>query len=204
MLTPDFVVSRRRILFAAAALPAVSLLPGCAAPTRAPRNPDGPEPTPWQEEGPFYRLFSPCKPNLREPGMAGTALDLSGRVLDKRGQPLANALLDFWQCDDDGVYDNRGLRLRGHQFTDAEGRYRLETIVPGLYPGRTRHIHVKVQPAGMDLPPEPGMLHLTTQVYFPGEPGNQQDGIFDPSLVLAVEAAGTAKLARYDFVLDLS
>lgn len=200
----DLILSRRRILFAAAAaLPAAALLQGCAAPGRALRNPGGPEPTPEQTEGPFYRLFSSAKPSLREPDLKGTPLELTGRVLDKSGKPLANALLDFWQCDDVGVYDTRGFRLRGHQFTDAEGRYRLETIVPGLYPGRTRHIHVKLQPAGADLPKDPGMLNLTTQVYFPGEPGNNKDQIFDPALVVAMDSAGAGRLARFDFVLDL-
>ncbi len=75
--------------------------------------------------------------------------------------------------------------------------------MPGLYPGRTRHIHVKLQPAGADVPQAPGMLNLTTQVYFPGEPDNQKDEIFDPSLTLAIETAGAAKVARYDFVLDM-
>jgi protocatechuate 3,4-dioxygenase beta subunit len=198
---PSF--DRRRLLFAAAALPAASLLHACAAAGRALRNPGGPEPTPWQEEGPFYRLFSTARPSLREPGLAGTALELTGRVLDKKGKPLANALLDFWQCDDAGVYDTRGLRLRGHQFTDAEGRYRLETIAPGRYPGRTRHIHVKLQPIGADLPAAPSMLNLTTQVYFPGDEGNAKDDLFDPALVVAMDQAGAGQLARFDFVLDL-
>ena len=200
----DLVLSRRRILFAAAAaLPAATLLQSCAAPGRTRRNPDGPEPTPEQTEGPFYRLFSSQKPTLAEAGMQGTPLELTGRVLDKRGKPLANALLDFWQCDDAGIYDTRGFKLRGHQFTDAEGRYRLGTIVPGLYPGRTRHIHVKLQPTGADTPENPGMLNLTTQVYFPGEPGNAKDELFDAALLLAMDDAGAGKLARFDFVLDL-
>jgi len=203
-MQPELAISRRHMLLtAAAALPSAALLQSCATPTRARRNADGPEPTPEQTEGPFYRLFSSAKPALREAGMAGTPLELTGRVLDKRGKPLANALLDFWQCDDAGIYDLRGFKLRGHQFTDAEGRYRLDTIVPGLYPGRTRHIHVKLQPTGADTPEDPGMLNLTTQVYFPGEPGNAKDEIFDAALVLAIENAGAGKLARFDFVLDL-
>ncbi|MFY9344791.1 MAG: hypothetical protein WAT39_20025 [Planctomycetota bacterium] len=203
-MTTEPVLSRRRILWsAAAALPTAALLQACASPGRALRNPGGPEPTPDNDEGPFYRLFSSSRSTLREPGMAGTPLDLTGRVLDKRGKPLANALLDFWQCDDAGVYDVRAFRLRGHQFTDAEGRYRLETIVPGLYPGRTRHIHVKVQPNGADVPADPGALNLTTQVYFPGEPSNGKDEIFDPALVIAQDKAGAGMLGRFDFVLDL-
>jgi protocatechuate 3,4-dioxygenase beta subunit len=197
------MLDRRRILFAAAALPAATLLQSCTAPGRTRRNPGGPEPTPEQTEGPFYRLFSSAKPHLREAGMAGTSLELSGRVVDTRGKPLVNALLDFWQCDDGGVYDTRGFRLRGHQFTDAEGRYRLETIVPGLYPGRTRHIHVKLQPTGADVPETPGMLNLTTQVYFPGERGNADDTLFDPSLVIAMDRVGDGRIGRFDFVLDL-
>lgn len=200
----DLVLSRRRILFAtAAALPAATLLQGCATPPRSRRVGDGPEPTPEQIEGPFYRLFSTTKSTLREAGMGGTPLELSGRVLDRRGKPLANALLDFWQCDDGGVYDTRGFRLRGHQFTDGDGRYRLSTIVPGLYPGRTRHIHVKLQPTGADTPENPGMLNLTTQVYFPGEARNEKDELFDPALLVAVDRAGDGQVARFDFVLDL-
>lgn len=203
MQPTEFVPSRRRLLFAAAALPAAALLQGCAGGPARDRKPGDTLPTPEQTEGPFYRLFSAPRPNLRESGLVGTSLDLTGRVVDRRGRPLANALLDFWQCDDGGVYDVRGFRLRGHQFTDAEGRYRLETILPGLYPGRTRHIHVKVQPAGADVPEDPGMLNLTTQVYFPGEERNRSDVIFDPALVVAMESAGAGKVARYDFVLDL-
>jgi len=203
MATEHPALSRRSILLAAAALPASTLLQACRSPGRAPRTGDGPEPTHEQTEGPFYRLFSTQRPVLREAGMAGTPMDLSGRVTDTRGKPLANALLDFWQCDDAGVYDTRGYRLRGHQFTDAEGRYRLQTIVPGLYPGRTRHIHVKLQPAGDDVPQAPKMLNLTTQVYFPGEPGNGKDELFDDSLLMAIDRDHDGRIARFDFVLDI-
>ena len=104
-------------------------------------------------------------------------------------KPIRRALLDFWQCDGDGDYDNEGYRLRGHQFTDSRGRFRLETVRPGLYTGRTRHIHVKVQ--------RPRGQVLTTQLYFPGEPDNEGDGIFDEALLMDVSGARAA----YDFVL---
>jgi protocatechuate 3,4-dioxygenase beta subunit len=102
--------------------------------------------------------------------------------------------LDFWQADGRGDYDNAGYRLRGHQTTDGDGRYRLETIVPGVYPGRTRHIHVTVK--------APGRPGLTTQLYFPGEPENQRDGIFARDLVMKVRDTDGGKLAGFDFVLD--
>ena len=115
--------------------------------------------------------------SLLEPGISGTRLLLIGQVRALDCTALPAVLLDFWQADADGVYDNRGYRLRGHQFTDSEGRYRLETVVPGLYPGRTRHIHVKVQ--------APNGPVLTTQLYFPGEPHNRSDRIFSPDLLVS-------------------
>ena len=113
---------------------------------------------------------------LREAGMAGTPIALAGFVLTRSCRPVAGALVELWHADDAGEYDNVGFRLRGHQFTGADGRYLFETIVPGLYPGRTRHFHVKFQ--------APNQPVLTTQFYFPGEPDNERDGIFEPALLL--------------------
>ena len=72
----------------------------------------------------------------------------------------------------------------------SEGRWRLETIVPAVYPGRTRHIHVKVQPAGGRL--------LTTQLYFPHEPENARDGLFRDELVLRMSGR---EQGAFDFVV---
>ena len=104
------------------------------APT--PECSDGDDPTPRQGAGPFYTPDTPQRASLLEPGVNGTPLVLVGYALQTNCQPLANVLLDFWQSNDQGRYDNRGYTLRGHQFTDANGQYRLETILPGLYPGR--------------------------------------------------------------------
>jgi protocatechuate 3,4-dioxygenase beta subunit len=164
-----------------AAQPSLPATPACGA--------DGP-PTPPQTEGPYFKPRSPERASLLEPGLAGARLVVSGVVRSTGCRPVSHALLDFWQADAAGRYDNDGQRLRGHQFTDAEGRYRLETVLPGLYPGRTRHIHVKVQ--------APGQRVLTTQLYFPGEPMNARDGIFDRVLVVAMTDPATA---RFDFVL---
>jgi protocatechuate 3,4-dioxygenase beta subunit len=128
--------------------------------------------------------------------MTGAHLNFTGYVLSPRCRPLARVLLDFWQADAQGQYDNQGYRCRGHQFTDETGRYRLETIVPGLYPGRTRHIHVKVQ--------APNRPILTTQLYFPGEPRNARDRIFTSALVMAVQDTADGKAAQFNFVLDIN
>ncbi|HET7087588.1 MAG TPA: dioxygenase [Anaerolineae bacterium] len=160
--------------------------PACSADTGA---------TPAMTEGPYYTPNAPERTSLLEPGMTGTRIVISGYVLSTDCQPIPGALVDFWQADADGVYDNAGYRLRGRQYTDANGRYTLETVVPGLYPGRTRHIHVKVQ--------APGGPILTTQLFFPGEAQNDTDTIFDPGLLLSpVQETGNDLTATFDFVVE--
>jgi protocatechuate 3,4-dioxygenase beta subunit len=192
--------SRRTFLTALAtagvaglALPVIHQ-PGSAqtlAPTPACTDDD--EPTTELTEGPFYTPNSPRRTNLREEGMEGTPIVLTGLVLTTSCKPIANALVDLWHADNNGNYDNDGYRLRGHHFTDAGGRYRFETIIPGLYRGRTRHFHTKFQ--------APGGKILTTQFYFPGEPGNGRDGLFREELLLQLSNGG--KTGRIDVVLDV-
>lgn len=120
-------------------------------------------PTPSQTEGPYYTPNTPERNSLLEEGMAGERLILIGYVLDQNCGPIPGAWLDFWQAGSDGKYDNTGYTLRGHQFTDEQGRYYLETVMPGLYSSRPiRHIHVKVQPPNGQI--------LTSQLYFPDQP----------------------------------
>jgi protocatechuate 3,4-dioxygenase beta subunit len=154
---------------------------------------DGDEATLRQTEGPFFKPSSPERVELLETGMAGQPIELVGFVLSRACKPHAGALLDFWQADDKGRYDNSGSRLRGHQFADAEGRFRLRSIVPGVYPGRTRHIHVKVQPSGGRV--------LTTQLYFPGESQNRSDGLFRKELLVRTAKNAGWLAGRFDFVV---
>ncbi len=149
--------------------------------------------TPAETEGPYFKAGSPALTSLLAPGVTGTALSLSGDVLTQDCKPVANALLDFWQANAQGQYDNAGYTLRGHQYTDASGRYQLETIVPGLYPGRTLHIHVKVQ--------APNGPILTTQLYFPGIQQNDSDSIFDPKMVMTVQDTSSGLLGSFNFVI---
>lgn len=185
---------RRRFLGAALALPLVSI--GAAAGQTLPLTPacgEKPERTPSQTAGPFYTPDSPRRSSLVEPRSKAERLTLAGLVLSPQCKPVANALLDFWHCDEAGEYDNRGFRYRGHVFADAQGRYSLESIVPGEYPGRTRHIHVKVQ--------APGGRVLTTQLYFPDEPSNRTDFIYRRELTIQVVRKGGQRDARFDFVV---
>jgi protocatechuate 3,4-dioxygenase beta subunit len=158
-----------------------------------PSCPDGAEPTARQTEGPYFKPASPERASLLEPGMNGVRIIVTGVVRLSSCQPVPRALIDVWHADDRGDYDNAGYRLRGHQFTDDQGRYRLETIVPGVYPGRTRHFHLKVQ--------APKGPVLTTQLYFPGEAANASDPIFKRELVLRVRDGAEGKTATFDFVL---
>lgn len=140
-----------------------------------------------QTEGPYYKPDTPQRNSLFEEGMSGTRLLLVGYVLDQTCQPLPNAWLDFWQADANGEYDNAGYRLRGHQFTDAQGHYYLETILPGLYSSRPiEHIHVKVRPEGGQ--------EITSQLYFPQQP---VDG-----LTVTLEDRGDYMLGYFNFVVQ--
>lgn len=159
------------------------------SPTPSCTDDDGP--TPAQIEGPYFTPNSPERWQLREPGMVGSPILLTGRVVTQSCKPIASALVELWHADDSGTYDNEGYRLRGHQFTNAAGVYRFSTIVPGSYPGRTRHFHLKFQ--------APGKSVLTTQFYFPDEPGNERDRLFDPALLLTID--GSEPTGRFDVVL---
>ncbi|MFN8413046.1 MAG: hypothetical protein U0Z26_11715 [Anaerolineales bacterium] len=152
--------------------------------------------TPEVTEGPYFTANSPERASLLEDGMAGTKLIITGYVYDTNCQPIANAMLDFWQADANGVYDNSGYTLRGHQFTDENGRYELTTVVPGIYTGRTEHIHVKVQAPNGKL--------ITSQLFFPGVAENDADGIFIQSLLLSTQESSDGMQAQFNFVVPTS
>jgi protocatechuate 3,4-dioxygenase beta subunit len=156
---------------------------------------DGDEPTPRQSEGPFFKPSSPERSDLRERGAPGPNFELSGFVLTKRCRPLGGAVVDLWHADDKGEYDAAGFHYRGHVVTGADGKFSFRTIVPAVYTGRTRHYHVKVQ--------APASRLLTTQLYFPKEPANARDGLFNRQLLMRVADASDGLTGRFDFVLDI-
>jgi protocatechuate 3,4-dioxygenase beta subunit len=158
--------------------------------------------SPVQTEGPYYTPNSPQRRDIRDFGIDAETLVVRGRVLDTQCQPLAGAILDFWQTGHDGVYDQHGYRYRGYQYTDSFGRFELVTVPPQPYGARNRfggfrtaHIHVKVQAQGTPL--------LTTQLYLPdARENNEIDSLYDPSLAIEyVQGDGSARHAVFDFVL---
>jgi len=152
--------------------------------------------TPELTEGPYYKAGSPELANLLQSGMPGTKLVITGYVYDTNCKPVAKAWLDFWQADANGTYDNSGYTLRGHQYTDANGHFELTTVVPGLYPGRTEHIHFKVQ--------APNGKILTSQLFFPGVAQNDSDGIYNASLLLSIQKNSDSWQGQYNFVVPAS
>ena len=144
---------------------------------------------------PYFKPSSPERADLVEPNAKARLVEINGQVLTRLCRPVDRALVDLWHADEHGEYDNAGFRYRGHLFTDGEGRYRFRTILPALYPGRTRHYHIKVQ--------APERPVLTTQLYFPDEPANQRDGLFRRDLAMRIAEAPNSLAARFDFVLDM-
>jgi protocatechuate 3,4-dioxygenase beta subunit len=164
-----------------------------AAPT--PQCHENHEATIRQTEGPFFNPSSPERADLVEPDTTGRLVEINGLVMTCSCRPVERTLVDLWHADEHGEYDNAGFRYRGHLFTDAEGRYRFRTILPAIYPGRTRHYHVKVR--------APEQSVLTTQLYFPDEPANRRDDLFRRDLVMQIAETPGGLAARFDFVLNM-
>lgn len=205
LVIPAAALLAALVISACAALPpATPPAPGStveAAPTTAPAATEAPAAigcipgalTPAQTEGPYYRANPPETASLLQPGMSGTPILLTGYVLDEQCRPVPGARVDFWQADTAGRYDNSGYTLRGYQLTDGAGRYAMETVIPGEYPGRTPHVHVKVTP--------PGGPELTSQLYLPDAAGNATDRIFSPELIVEMEQGADRVTGRFNFVV---
>lgn len=189
-------MGRRAFLRAVFAAPAFAWTQGLgdfgAGPP--PCNPNE-KPTPAAPEGGDFKPGSPARSSLIEPGISGTKLVLSGYVSGVVCGLIKGARVDFWQADQRGVYDKTGFRLRGHQATDANGAYRLETIVPGPSGTHPPVIHVKVTP--------PGKAPFTTALFFADRAENKNDPAFRPELALKLTGPATAKTARFNIVLNL-
>jgi protocatechuate 3,4-dioxygenase beta subunit len=142
--------------------------------------------TPSQLEGPFYPDKLPLDTdndlliiNDTLTPAVGEITYLSGRILDSRGEPVRNALVEIWQVDGHGVYlhsrssnhANRDSHFQGFGrfLTGSTGEYLFRTVKPVPYPGRTPHIHFAVKLKAREK--------FTTQCYVKGEPRNESDGV---------------------------
>ncbi|MCG3163915.1 MAG: Protocatechuate 3,4-dioxygenase beta chain [Acidobacteria bacterium] len=181
--------------------------------------------TPRQTEGPFYPNKMPLDTdndllviNDSITPAVGAVTYLSGRILDIKGQPVRNAFVEIWQCDNNGAYlhtgtvnaDKRDGNFQGFGrfLTGSTGEYLFRTIKPVPYPGRTPHIHFAVKMKGREK--------FTTQCYIKGHPGNKNDGVLkairDPKAYEAVmvdfmpiKQSSIGELtARFDIVLGFT
>ena len=181
--------------------------------------------TPQQTEGPFYPDKLPLDTdndlliiNDDITPAVGEITHLGGRILDARGNPLRNALVEIWQVDNHGAYlhtrsGNRDARDNNFQgfgrfLTGSTGEYYFRTIKPVKYPGRTPHIHFAVKSQGHDK--------FTTQCYIKGEAANERDGVYrgirDPQQRAAVtidfapipQSKIGELAARFDIVLGFT
>jgi protocatechuate 3,4-dioxygenase, beta subunit len=181
--------------------------------------------TPHQTEGPFFPDRLPLDKDNdlvlisgRTTPAGGEVTHLTGRILDVKGNPVKDAVIEIWQVDAHGAYIHSGSMNRwrmdrnfqgyGRFETDAKGEYRFRTIKPIAYPGRPPHIHVKVSKADREL--------LTTQCYVKGDPRNDRDEILreiaDPkaraSLIVPFEPLKGSKAAElaanFNIVLGLT
>jgi protocatechuate 3,4-dioxygenase, beta subunit len=176
IITPDH--TRRWFLNSMALGTAVFLVPGAFAEQLAP--------TPRQTEGPFYPTKLPLDTdndllivNETITPAVGVITHLGGRILDSRGEPVRDALVEIWQVDHNGVYLHPGSNTAakrdtnfqgfGRFLTGSSGEYYFRTVKPVPYPGRTPHIHFAVKQRGGDK--------FTTQCYVKGDPGNARDGV---------------------------
>ena len=174
-MSPD--THRRRtlvLLGASLLLPATPALPADRVPT------------PRMTEGPFYPRTFPKDIDgdlTRVMGRTSTAqgkvLDVTGRIVDRTGKPLAGAKLEVWQCDNQGLYHHVGdmqpagdpdFQGFGAVSTDAEGRYAFRTIQPVPYSGRSPHIHFLVRDGARTA--------LVSQMFIEGGAGNEQDFLY--------------------------
>ena len=180
--------------------------------------------TPAQTEGPFYPNKLPLDTdndlliiNDTITPAVGEITHLTGKILDAKGNPVRNALVEIWQCDAKGVYLHtddskqkqdildKHFQGFGRFLTGSSGEYYFRTIKPVPYSVRTPHIHFKIKKGGKEL--------LCTQCYIKGHEGNAKDGIYmrtpagkpRDALTVAFEKIKESKIgelsAKFDLVL---
>jgi protocatechuate 3,4-dioxygenase beta subunit len=146
------------------------------------------ERTPRIQEGPYYPTKLPLDTDndllIINDGITpavGDVTHLSGRILDAKGDPIRNALVEIWQCDRDGTYlrphlengDKYDTNFQGFGrfLTGSTGEYYFRTIKPVPYTGRpAAHIHFKIW--------KDSNVQLTTECFVKGYAGNERDNIY--------------------------
>lgn len=203
-------LSRRQLIGAAVTLGGGIVLAG-AMKTLLAQN-GAREPTPGQIRGPFYPTVRPLDRdtdltifNGRSQRAQGKVIHVAGKIMNRNGDPVRGARVELWQANAHGRYAHTNdpnpapldpnFQGYGVQVTDEDGRYHFRTIKPGPYPSggilRPPHIHFQIKGRNDDL---------VTQLYFPGEPLNEKDAIFNE--LGAAKDAVTAKILERDELIE--
>ena len=182
--------------------------------------------TPGQILGPFYPVQKPVDQDAdlttvagRRGRADGQIIEVLGRVINRRGEPVPGARIEIWQANTRGRYTHSSDRNTAaldpnfegyaHLTTDVEGRYRFRSIKPGAYPedsGTLRAPHIHFDVLGRSN-------RLVTQMYFAGEPLNDSDRVIQTAaanrhrLIVPFERVDTssadeALVGSWDIVLD--
>ena len=168
---PANPLSRRELLERCLALGTVTIAAPVSVPAAATawqQHEKSLPPTPFCELGPFYKRLAPKTGSLRGPSDPGLPLSVAGRVFSVRGDALPEAVIEVWQADHLGRYDNEGYSYRARLRPNGKGKYEFDSVMPGHYPARVcQHIHYLVI--------APGHKPLTTQLYFATDPAFEGD-----------------------------
>ena len=177
--------------------------------------------TPSTDIGPFYPLVRPADEDhdltmigKSKRRAAGQVIEVTGRVLDRRGRPVPGAKIELWQANAKGRYahpsdtnpneldpDFQGF---GELTTARDGRYRYVTIKPGAYPDgddspRPPHIHLDITGA---------KDRVVTQMLFPGDPLNDRDDVLDgyplERLIATARGGGGGGVQRFEWDVVLA
>lgn len=156
---------------------------------------DTTKPTPAIRPDGTFKPGAPRRTSLLETGVSGPRLELTGTLAGLKCGPIKDAVLDFWHADASGAYDVSGYRFRGSQVTDAAGRFRLTTTMPGASGGRARHLSVRVALMKANTPTPV----LWTELFFADDPRNTRDQRYRPELTMVARADG----ATFDIRLNM-
>lgn len=163
-------------------------------------------PQPTLVDGPYYSFGTPEARSIAREGTEGLPIIFQGRVVDETGEPVEGIAIEIWHADGNGEYDNVGFNCRGHQFTNTQGCFEFQTVMPfgygqrslsteGVLDFRSAHFHVKLMRDGHTW---------TSQVWFPDDPRNSGDIAFqvykDIAIVNQKEIDGKL-YCRFDFIV---
>lgn len=159
--------------------------------------------TPAVKVGADFKPGAPLRRALADRETAGTRLSVSGTVRGLTCGRIVAARVDLWHADSRGAIDPSGYRWRGHQVTDADGRYAFDTIAPGAPRGHAPRLNLRVEipKSYLRKPAQSGTF--MTALFFPADPRNASDPLYRPELAMKTATGAAAGAYVFDVILDL-